>query len=42
VNRNEIVTDYVAKVGDRLIASGRQWQKIIAKDKLARLFDSLQ
>src|SRR3954464_3653869 len=28
VNGNEVVTDYTAKVGERLIATGRQWQKI--------------
>jgi fluoroacetyl-CoA thioesterase len=42
VNRNEVVTDYTAKVGDRLIASGRQWQKIVPREKLNKLFDSLK
>lgn len=42
VNRNEVITDYTAKVGDRLIASGRQWQKIVPREKLDKLFDSLK
>ena len=42
VNRNEVITEYVAKVGDRLIASGRQGQKILPREKLDRLFDSLK
>jgi predicted thioesterase len=42
VNKNEVVTDYVARVGDRIIAEGRQWQKILPKEKLDRLFSSLE
>lgn len=38
INGNEIVTNYEAKVGERLIGSGEQRQKIIGKDKLKRLF----
>jgi predicted thioesterase len=41
VNRNEVVTDYRATVGARLIAEGRQWQKILSKEKLSRLIESL-
>jgi len=41
VNKNEVVTDYVARVGLRVIAEGRQWQKILLKEKLDRLFESL-
>ena len=41
VNRNEVVTDYTAKVNGRLIADGRQWQKILPKEKLEKLFNSL-
>lgn len=41
VNKNEVITDYVAKAGDRIIAEGRQWQKILPKEKLDKLFDSL-
>ena len=42
VNKNEVVNDYVARVGDRIIAEGRQWQKIIPKEKLDKLFESLK
>jgi predicted thioesterase len=42
VNGNEIVTDYSAKVNDRTIAEGRQWQKILKKEKLDSLFTSLR
>jgi fluoroacetyl-CoA thioesterase len=41
VNKNEVVTDYVARVGERVIAEGRQWQKIVAREKLDKLFASL-
>jgi predicted thioesterase len=41
VNKNEVVTDFTALVGSRLIASGRQWQKILRKEKLESLFSSL-
>ncbi len=42
VNKNEVVTDYVAKVNDRIIAEGTQSQKIVHKEKLERLFESLK
>lgn len=42
VNRNEVITDYVAKANDRLIAEGRQWQKIIRKEKLEMLLSSIK
>lgn len=42
VNKNEVVTDFTAKVGERLIASGRQWQKIVKKEKLDALFKGLK
>ena len=41
VSRNEVVTDYTARVGERLVAEGRQWQKILRKEKLEALFNSL-
>lgn len=41
VNRNEVVTSYEAKVGKRIVASGRQAQKIIKKEKLEKLFSNL-
>jgi predicted thioesterase len=42
VNKNEVVVDYTAKVGDRIVASGKTWQKIIKKEKLDALFNSLK
>ena len=42
VNKNEVVVDYTAHVGNRLIGSGKTWQKILKKEKLDRLFDSLK
>jgi fluoroacetyl-CoA thioesterase len=42
INGNEVVTDYAALIGDRLIARGRQWQKIIKQEKLDRLFAALK
>lgn len=42
VNKNEVITDYVARVGNRTIAEGRQWQKILPKEKLDKLFSSLE
>ncbi|MBS1590175.1 MAG: hypothetical protein JST52_11235 [Bacteroidetes bacterium] len=42
VNKNEVVTDFVAMCGARMIANGRQWQKIVKKQKLETLFAGLQ
>ena len=42
VNKNEVVTDYVARVNERIIAEGTQWQKIVNREKLERLFESLK
>ncbi len=39
---NEVVTDFTATVGDRLIARGQQKQKIIRREKLDALFASLR
>jgi predicted thioesterase len=41
VNRNEVVTSFEARVGERLIAKGEQKQKILLKTKLEMLFNSL-
>lgn len=41
VNKNEVVVDYTAHVGDRLIATGKTWQKILKKEKIDRLFEQL-
>jgi len=42
LQRNELICTYIAKVGERIIASGETGQKIIKKDKLRQLFDSLK
>lgn len=42
VNRNEVTVDYTAHVADRLIATGKTWQKILKKEKIERLFESLK
>ena len=41
VNKNEVIVDYTARVKDRVIAEGTTWQKIIKKEKLNSLFDSI-
>lgn len=42
VSKNEVVVHFTAMVGDRLISSGKTWQKILKREKLDRLFESLQ
>lgn len=42
VNKNEVVTSFVAQVGKRQVAKGKQIQKIVAKEKLNRLFEELE
>jgi fluoroacetyl-CoA thioesterase len=39
---NEIICSYKALVGERIIAEGEQGQKIIAKQKLEKLFEGLK
>lgn len=41
IEKNNIHCSFVAKVGARVIATGTQGQKIVAKDKLSQLFESL-
>ncbi|OSZ78057.1 hypothetical protein CAP35_07270 [Chitinophagaceae bacterium IBVUCB1] len=41
VNKNEVVVDFTATVGNRLISSGKTWQKILKREKLDRLFEGL-
>ncbi len=38
ISKNEVVTDYIARTGNRIIASGRQWQKILKRSRLDQLF----
>ena len=42
IQKNEIICTFTAKVGDRIIAEGEQGQKIIAKQKLEKLFERLK
>jgi predicted thioesterase len=41
VVKNEIICSYEAFVGDRLIASGTQGQKILKKERLEKMFNDL-
>jgi fluoroacetyl-CoA thioesterase len=41
VEGNKVECSFEAKVGDRLIASGQQGQKIIKREKIEKLFASL-
>jgi fluoroacetyl-CoA thioesterase len=42
IERNEILCYYEAKVGDRLVAMGETGQKILKKEKIGILFDTLK
>ncbi len=42
VIKNEVVNDFVARVEERIIAEGTQWQKIVKKEKLEKVFESLR
>jgi len=42
VKGNEVITDYSAHVGSRLIADGRQWQKILPKEKLKKIMKEVR
>jgi len=42
IQKNEIICTFIAKVGNRIIAEGEQGQKIIAKQKLEKLFKGLK
>lgn len=41
VERNEIITPFVAKVGERVVATGESRQKILKKEKLRNVFAAL-
>ncbi|MCX6186351.1 MAG: hypothetical protein NTU43_05030 [Bacteroidetes bacterium] len=41
IEKNEIICEYEAKIGERLIAKGRQGQKILKKEKLNHIFNTL-
>jgi predicted thioesterase len=42
VEANEILCNFEAKVEERLIATGKTGQKIISKEKLAKLFEAIR
>lgn len=42
INKNEVITEFKATVDNRIIATGKQWQKIVRKEKLEQLFQSLE
>ncbi len=42
VNEREVICRFTAKVGDRIIAKGRTGQKILPKEKIERIFSSIQ
>jgi len=42
ITGNHVICTYEAKVGNRLIASGRQGQKILKKERILQLFDSIR
>lgn len=42
IEGNSVICTFEARVGNRLIADGRTGQKILKKEKLERLFTSLQ
>jgi fluoroacetyl-CoA thioesterase len=41
MDKNELICKFTASVGSRMIASGKTGQKIILKEKLEKLFQSL-
>lgn len=41
VNGQEVVTTFEARAGKRLIATGRQWQRILPRKKLEKLFAAI-
>lgn len=41
LNGHELICSYEAKVKDRLIATGKTGQKILKREKIARLFKTL-
>ncbi|MBI3233834.1 MAG: hypothetical protein HYZ42_07295 [Bacteroidetes bacterium] len=41
IERNEIICEYMAKVNDRLIASGETGQKILKKERIESIFSQL-
>ena len=42
ISENEIICNYEAKVNNRLIATGKQGQKILKKEKIKKLFEGFK
>lgn len=42
IHKNEIICSFEAKVGNRVIAQGKQGQKILKKSRVKALFESVQ
>jgi fluoroacetyl-CoA thioesterase len=42
IEKNEVVCKYIARVDDRIVATGETGQKILKKEKVERLFSSLK
>ncbi len=42
ITGNHLICSYEARIGERLVAAGRQGQKILKKERIAQLFDSLR
>ena len=42
IQKNEIICTYEARVGERLVASGEQGQKILKKERLEQLFEKIK
>jgi predicted thioesterase len=38
INKNELICSIEAKVGDRIIATGKTGQKMLSREKLSKLF----
>lgn len=41
IREREIICNYVAKIGERMVAKGTTGQKVLPKEKLAQIFDRL-
>jgi len=42
LQQHELICTFIAKVGERLIASGETGQKVIKKERLEQLFDTIK
>lgn len=42
INGNELICNYEAKVGERVVAVGETGQKVLKKEKIDKLFSSLK